>query len=46
MDTQIKTTAISDYYACPYEPDTGPVPCGEKPECAGCRWLALARSES
>lgn len=31
-----------DYYSCPYDPDTGPVPCGEKPECSHCTWCAFA----
>ena len=30
-----------DYYSCPYEPDTGPTPCGEKPECNRCSWSTM-----
>ncbi|MFR3791036.1 MAG: hypothetical protein ACLTWO_03780 [Blautia massiliensis (ex Durand et al. 2017)] len=28
-----------DFYSCPYDPDTGPVPCGEKNECVKCCWF-------
>lgn len=33
-----------DFYSCPYEPDTGPVPCGQRPECAVCSWLRFSVS--
>lgn len=31
-----------DYHSCPYEPDTGVPPCGEKAECKTCAWCVLA----
>lgn len=34
-----KEAAMRDYYDFPYDPDTGAVPCGERPECAECCWL-------
>lgn len=34
-----------DYYNCPYDSDTGPVPCGEKPECAKCSWCEFGRQD-
>lgn len=30
-----------DYYNCPYEPDTGIPPCGQRPECKDCIWLSI-----
>lgn len=31
-----------DYHSCPYEPDTGVLPCGEMAECKTCTWCSLA----
>ena len=35
-----------DYHSCPYEPDTGVPPCGEKAECKTCAWCAIADKPS
>lgn len=37
---------VWDYHSCPYEPDTGVPPCGEKAECKTCAWCALADKPS
>ena len=30
------------FYKCPYDPDTGALPCGERPECTMCDWCHFA----
>lgn len=30
------------FYNCPYDPDTGALPCGECPECTMCDWCHFA----